>query len=173
MILPDYEIHELCSKHAMVVPFDPELLNPASLDVLLGDRLMLEVMYRHELEIFDISHNTKSNPYWLAPGEFCLAETREIFNMRPDVAGQFVLKSSRAREGLSHALAGYLDPSWCGSRLTLELHNLRRHHSIALWPGLRIGQVVYHRIAGTPQRNYAEIGHYNNQPQVMPSWEAA
>ena len=36
MILPDYEIHELCSKHAMVVPFDPELLNPASLDVLLG-----------------------------------------------------------------------------------------------------------------------------------------
>jgi deoxycytidine triphosphate deaminase len=38
---------------------------------------------------------------------------------------------------------------------------------------MRIGQVVYHRIAGTPQRNYAEVGHYNNQPRVMPSWETS
>ena len=173
MILPDYEIHDLCSKHAMVVPFDPELVNPASIDVLLGDRLMVEWEHSSSMQIMGISHCTKENPYWLAPGEFVLAETIEIFNMPENVAGQFVLKSSRAREGLSHALAGYLDPSWCGSRLTLELHNLRRYHSIALWPGLRIGQVVYHRMAGTPERSYAEIGHYNHQPQVMPSWEAA
>ena len=63
MILPDYEIHELCSKHAMVMPFDPELVNPASIDVLLGDRLMVEVEYRHELEILGIAHNTPANPY--------------------------------------------------------------------------------------------------------------
>ena len=107
MILPDYEIHKLCVEHAMVVPFDPELLNPASIDVLLGDRLMVEVMYRHELEILDIAHNTQSNPYWLAPGEFCLAETREIFNLPDFIAAQFVLKSSRAREGLEHLLAGF------------------------------------------------------------------
>ena len=161
MILPDYEIHELCSKHAMVVPFDPELLNPASLDVLLGDRLMVEVMYRHELEIFDISHNTKSNPYWLAPGEFCLAETREIFNLPDFIAAQFVLKSSRAREGLEHLLAGFCDPGWHGSRLTMEITNARRHHSIAIWPGMKIGQMVFQRMQGIPASTYAVTGRYN------------
>ena len=86
MPLPDYEIHHLCSKHAMVVPFDPDLVNPASIDVLLGDRLMVEVKYRHELEILGIAHYTQADPYWLAPGEFCLAETREIFN-QPGTGG--------------------------------------------------------------------------------------
>jgi dCTP deaminase len=92
--LPDYEIHHLCNKHAMVVPFDPDLVNPASIDVLLGDRLMVEVEYRHELEILGIAHYTQADPYWLAPGEFCLAETREIFNLPDFIAAQFVLKLS-------------------------------------------------------------------------------
>jgi hypothetical protein len=43
MILPDHEIRRLCTQAAMVVPYNPELQNPASLDVLLGDRLMVEV----------------------------------------------------------------------------------------------------------------------------------
>ena len=73
MILPDYEIHELCSKHAMVVPFDPELVNPASIDVLLGDRLMVEWEHSSSMQIMGISHCTKENPYWLAPGEFVVA----------------------------------------------------------------------------------------------------
>lgn len=173
MILNDVELERLCREEALIVGWEPELINPASIDVRLGERLMIEVKQSSELQILGIGHHTQADPYLLAPGEFCLAETIEIFNMPEDVAGQFVLKSSRAREGLSHALAGYLDPSWCGSRLTLELHNLRRHHSIPLWPGLRIGQVVYHRVVGIPQRSYAKVGHYNHQPQVMPSWEAA
>ena len=169
MILPDYEIHELCSKHAMVVPFDPELVNPASIDVLLGDRLMVEVMYRHELEILGIAHNTPANPYWLAPGEFCLAETREIFNLPDFIAAQFVLKSSRAREGLEHLLAGFCDPGWHGSRLTMELTNARRYHSIAIWPGMKIGQMVFQRMQGIPASTYAVTGRYNQDLEVTAS----
>ena len=169
MILPDYEIHELCSKHAMVVPFDPELLNPASLDVLLGDRLMVEVEHSSSMQIMGIGHCTQADPYWLAPGEFCLAETREIFNLPDFIAAQFVLKSSRAREGLEHLLAGFCDPGWHGSRLTLELTNARRYHSIAIWPGMKIGQMVFQRMQGIPASTYAVTGRYNGHETVMPS----
>jgi dCTP deaminase len=169
MILPDYEIHELCSKHAMVVPFDPELLNPASLDVLLGDRLMVEVEHSSSMQIMGIGHCTQADPYWLAPGEFCLAETREIFNLPDFIAAQFVLKSSRAREGLEHLLAGFCDPGWHGSRLTMELTNARRYHSIAIWPGMKIGQMVFQRMQGIPASTYAVTGRYNGHETVMPS----
>jgi len=169
MIIPDHEIARLCRQAAMVVPYNADLQNPASLDVLLGDRLMIEVEDRPELQILGISHHTQENPYWLAPGEFCLAETQEIFNLPDHIAAQFVLKSSRAREGLEHLMAGYCDPGWHGSRLTLELHNSRRFHNIALWPGMKIGQMVFHVIAGTPERTYAMTGRYNNDEQVTAS----
>ena len=168
-IIPDHEIRELCVHEKMVVPYNPELQNPASLDVLLGDHLMLEVKHSLDLQPYDISHHTQSSPYYLAPGEFVLGETREIFNLPDFVAAQFVLKSSRAREGIEHLLAGYCDPGWHGSRLTLELHNSRRYHNVALWPGMKCGQMVFHHIAGKPERSYAVTGRYNNDLTVTAS----
>jgi hypothetical protein len=67
MIIPDHEIARLCRQSAMVVPYNADLQNPASLDVLLGDRLMIEVEDRPELQILGISHHTQADPYWLAP----------------------------------------------------------------------------------------------------------
>lgn len=169
MIIPDHEIKRLCQKQAMVQPYNPELQNPASLDVLLGWHIMVEVEHISELQKVDISQCTADSPYWLAPGEFILAETQEVFNLPSHIAAQFVLKSSRAREGLEHLLAGYCDPGWHGSRLTLELHNSRRFHNIPLWPGMKIGQMVFHVIAGSPERTYAETGRYNNHMSVHDS----
>lgn len=153
----------------MVWPFAPELLNPASLDVRLGNNLMIEVMDSRELIRIDISARTADEPYLLLPGEFCLAETIEQFDLPEDISAQFVLKSSRAREGLNHLLAGWCDPGWHGSRLTLELKNERRHHPIELYPNLKIGQMVFHVMSQVPYRSYAETGHYNNHETVMPS----
>jgi len=167
--LPDYEIHDLCKRHAMVSPFDPDLVNPASIDVLLGDRIMIEVAETPELQIHGIHGHTAEDPYLLQPGEFCLAETREIFNLPDTIAGQFVLKSSRAREGLEHLMAGFCDPGWHGSRLTLELSNARRMHAVAIWPGMKIGQMVFHKMEGIPGRSYAVTGRYNGHETVMPS----
>ena len=153
----------------MVLPYNPDLQNPASLDVLLGDRLMIEVEDRPELQILGISHHTQADPYWLAPGEFCLAETQEIFSLPDFLVGVFFLKSSRAREGLEHSHAGLADPGWHGSRLTMELTNARRFHNIALWPGMKIGQMVFHLISGTPERTYRETGRYNGDLGVTAS----
>ena len=168
-VLCDWEIRARCEKSEMVVPFNPELLNPASLDVLLGDHLMVESIYSPELVRVDISHRTEDDPFLLQSGEFCLAETLELFNLPDDISCQFVLKSSRARSGLNHLLAGWCDPGWHGSRLTLELKNERVHHALPLFPGLKIGQMVFHVMSNVPLKSYAETGHYNNHLRVMPN----
>jgi len=98
-----------------------------------------------------------------------LAETLELFNLPDDISCQFVLKSSRARSGLNHLLAGWCDPGWHGSKLTLELKNERLHHALPLWPGLKIGQMVFHQMSSVPLKSYAVTGNYNNHLTVMPS----
>jgi len=124
-VLSDWEIRAHCEATQMVWPFRPDLLNPASLDVVLGDVLMVEMPGQKELEPYSISSATAENPYWLTPGQFVLAQTREVFNIPNRVAAQFVLKSSRAREGYNNMLAGWADPGFNNSVLTLELQNCR------------------------------------------------
>lgn len=145
----------------MVNPFDPDLLNPASLDLTLGDRIMIEVPDSPELQIHGIHGCTAEDPYWLQPGEFCLAETRQIFAMPDHICGLFFLKSSRAREGYEHSHAGFADCGWYGSRLTLELKNARRMHPLPLYPNMKIGQMLFMTMNGEPERSYAEVGRYN------------
>ena len=157
----------------MIVPFDLELLNPASIDVLLGDNLMIESPVDTTMQLHSLQGYTAQDPYSLRPGEFVLAETRETFNIPEHISGQFALKSSRAREGYSHMLAGWIDPGFCGSRLTLELKNERQLHRIPLWPGMKIGQIVFHKMSARPLVSYREVGNYNHKEHVTPSLVAA
>lgn len=163
MILSDQNIRELCLQ-GLVDPFDEELINPASLDVRLGTRLLIEAAQSPELVPY-----TMEEPYLLVPGQFVLAETLEIFNLPDSICANFALKSSRAREGLSHALAGFADPGWHGSRLTLELHNIRQLHPVSIWPGMKIGQAIFHKLTQPPLKSYAVTGRYNNDLKVMGS----
>ena len=167
-VLADWQIRSYCESSQMVHPFALDLLNPASLDVRLGFNLMIEVADTPELQLIDISDRTEDHPYLLQPDEFCLAETIETFNLPDTISCQFVLKSSRARSGLNHLLAGWCDPGWHGSKLTLELKNERRFHDIALYPNLKIGQMVFHFMSEVPVRSYRQTGHYNNHLTVMP-----
>ena len=167
-VLCDWEIKARC-KGGMVENFDPDLVNPASLDLRLGGWIMIESIYSPELIRVDISDATEDNPFMVQPGDFLLAETMEIFNLPEDVSAQFVLKSSRARAGFNHMLAGWCDPGWHGSTLTLELKNERQHHPLPIFPGMKIGQMVFHSMSNVPFVSYAKTGHYNNHLTVMPS----
>lgn len=173
MILSDSEIRELCLNHrpAIVQPFISSHLNPASLDVCLGSSIAVENQASPEMVIIDLVKEgwTERTPYLLKPGQFILAETLEKFYMPDFLAAQFMLKSSRAREGLEHLMAGYCDPGWHGSRLTMELHNSRQLHHVPIWPGMRIGQIVFHRMSKTPEKSYRITGRYNNDAKVTPS----
>ena len=166
-VLVDFQIRNLCEA-GLVTPFDPALVNPASLDVRLGEMILIESVQDGWAPLCIAGHS-EVDPWLLKPGQFILAETMETFAMPACIAGQFLLKSSRAREGLQHLLAGWLDPGWHGSRLTMELKNIRQLHPIALWPGMKIGQIKFLRTDAQPLRSYAETGRYNNDPMVQAS----
>lgn len=182
MILVDYQIRNLCQlQRPMVSPFDESLVNPASLDVRLGPNLLIESAERPELVPYPLAGCSEANPYELVPGQFVLAQTLETFDIPRDIAAEFKLKSSRAREGLDqalagwcgegldHALAGWCDPGWHGSVLTLELRNNRQLWPVPIWPGMKIGQIIFHRLDAVPQRCYRETGRYNGDATVMGS----
>ena len=161
MILCDTEIHDLI-QHGMVQHHQPELVNPASLDLRLGNLIMLESVESHQMIPLPINSYTAEHPYQLVPGQFILAQTVETFSMPEDIAGLFFLKSSRAREGYENLHAGYADPGWHGSALTLELKNARQLQPLPIYPGLKIGQMVFFRMSQRPTLSYATVGHYNN-----------
>jgi dCTP deaminase len=168
MILCDTEIRALCEQ-GLVTPYDPALVNPASLDVRLGCDLLVEVAEWSTMIPVDITGHTQAEPFYLQPHEFVLACTEETFYLPTNIAGQFALKSSRARSGIEHLMAGYCDPGWSGSKLTLELQNARSMNTVAIWPGMRIGQIVFHRMSQTPAQDYSITGSYNNDLTVTAS----
>jgi len=168
MILCDTEIHDLIQQ-GMVQNHQPELINPASLDLRVGNLIMLESVQSHQMIPLDISRYTSENPYHLVPGQFILAQTIEVFHMPEDIAGLFFLKSSRAREGYENLHAGYADPGWHGSTLTLELKNARQLQPLPIYPGLKIGQMVFWRMSAKPALSYAVTGSYNNDKLVSAS----
>ena len=168
MIISDWQIAERC-RAGMVAGWDPALVNPASLDVRLGDTLLIESAQSPELVPYPLHRHSQDDPYELKPGQFCLADTVEVFNIPDDIAGEFRLKSSRAREGLDQALAVWLDPGWHGSVLTMELRNNRQLWPVWLWPGMKIGQIVFHLMAERPINSYAVTGRYNGDTTVHAS----
>lgn len=153
----------------MVTPLREELVNPASIDVLLGPLLLIESVQSPELVPYPLEGHSQENPYMLAPGQFVLGQTEEVFNLPNNVAAEFRLKSSRAREGLDQALAVWADPGWSGSVLTVELRNNRQLHHIPLWPGMRIGQMIFHRMSSAPVNDYLQTGRYNGDRIVTAS----
>jgi len=166
-VLCDHEIVTL-ARRGLVSPFQGELVNPASLDVRLGENLLVELPTTVSMMPFSIAGHTQEKPFMLQPHEFVLAETMEEFQLPDCVAGQLALKSSRAREGIEHLLAGYIDPGYQG-RLTLELQNARSMHAVPLWPGMRIAQIVFHKMSMLPGQSYAVTGRYQGDTAVQGS----
>lgn len=167
-ILSDWQIRNRCIA-GMMEGYDDALINPASLDVRLGDALLIESVESPTLIPYPLARHSEANPYLLVPGQFCLAQTVEVFHLPDDVAAEFRLKSSRAREGLDQALAVWCDPGFHGSVLTLELRNNRQLWPQRLWPGMKIGQLIFHHLDAAPELSYAVTGRYNLDATVQGS----
>lgn len=167
MILSDLELITLC-KRGLVQPFEYDFINPASIDVRLGLNILVETQGSPTFVAHSIADCTAERPFLLQPHQFILADTLEQFHLPDCVAAQLALKSSRAREGLEHLMAGYVDPGYRG-RLTLELQNARKLHPIPLWPGMRIAQLVFHKMSMLPGRDYSLTGRYYDDTTVQAS----
>jgi len=80
----------------------------------------------------------------------------EVFPPLQACIGELRLKSSAARNGLDHALAGWIDPGFDGT-LTLELHS---HRPIELLAGKAYVQLVVAAMLATPSKSYQQTGRY-------------
>lgn len=151
-------------------------VNAASIDITLGYTVWFENYADTAVDLAAKespsmkSTNIAGSWYDLEPGEFILASSREIFNLPNNIAAEYKLKSSLARSGLDHLNAGWADPGWNGSVLTLELHNVLRRHTLILRPGMKIGQMVFFKGSAVPEyASYATRGSYNGDKAATPS----
>lgn len=90
-----------------------------------------------------------------------LASTYEQVSLPDDVAARLEGKSSLGRLGLlTHSTAGFIDPGFTG-HITLELSNVATL-PVALWPGMKIGQLCFFRLSSPAQTPYG-TGANNNR----------
>ena len=148
MILNDTAI-KLWVQRGGVSPFNPELVNPASIDLRLGD----------EFINLDNGRQYKRQEITLRPGCAILATTLEYIKIPPFLCGVVYLKSSLARQGLDHALAGWVDPGFSGT-LTLEFH---AHCPVTLQAGQPVIQLVLQQMIAEPELDYSKTGRYHGQ----------
>ncbi|MEK6443603.1 dCTP deaminase [Pseudonocardia sp. T1-2H] len=150
MYLPDHEIEARLSDSSLVVePYEPRLLQPASLDVRLAStfRVFACGASRRTVELGRIPDDLTvevdgSAGFTLAPGEFALGSTLETVGIPPDLVAKFEGRSTIGRLGLlTHVTAGYIDPGYQG-QITLELRNVGPL-DLVLTPGDPIGQLAF------------------------------
>lgn len=155
-------------RNGVVKNVHPDQVNPASLDVTLGDILLVEDCCGQDVDPLTrqgprMRRLRKVDGKWrLKPGVFALCSTREIFNMPDDLACMIQLKSSIARCGIDHKLAGFVDPGFNNAVVTLELTNDLECSDILLTPGMRIAQAVFFKGKKVPPHaSYRHVGRYN------------
>lgn len=167
--------NSLCKmvENGIIENVDPANINGASIDLTLGDTIYVEENSSKRIVIVDLAAKPREFPnyveirlgqegYIIPPGQFLLASTREIFNLPNYIAFNYRLNSSLGRAGLNHALAGFADPGWKGSHLTLELKNWTEYHYLRIRPGQKIGQAIFYQTELVPEdRSYSKIGSYN------------
>jgi len=148
-------------------------INATSIDLYLGRDFLLEEIVDPENNIVNLANRERPKMFEvkdtviLKPNQFCLGTTVERFHLPDNISAQYMLKSSHARAGLEHSLAGWCDASWHNSTLTLELKNNLEHHKLQLTAGMPIGQMIFFRHKIVPKEFlYRNKGRYNNDETV-------
>jgi dCTP deaminase len=173
-VLSDGTIRRLVEEGRIgIEPWEPRLVQPASIDLRLGDSF--RVFHNHRVTAIDLREPPRNlteevviaegDPFAIHPGEFALGRTLETVQIPDDIVARIEGKSSLGRLGLIvHATAGFVDPGFAGS-LTLEITNLTRV-PIKLYAGLPIAQLSFMALDAPAERPYGspELGsHYQGQ----------
>lgn len=162
VLLSDRDIRtELDSGRVQLDPYDPQMIQPSSVDVRIDRRFRLfdNHKYAHidpsedQPELTRLVEVDPNEPFILHPGEFVLGATYEQVTLPNDIAARLEGKSSLGRLGLlTHSTAGFIDPGFSG-HITLELSNMATL-PIKLWPGSKIGQLCFFRLSSEAETPY-------------------
>lgn len=164
MILSDSSIRmAIDAEHLFVTPFNDAAVQPASLDLTLGDRLLAWPMDRLRDPRYGSADQTwqevpfrdvPDGPIWiLQPHRRYLATTAEEIQLPRFLAAQIAARSSWGRDGLDviQGPAGFIDPGYRG-RPTLELSVTGSE--LVIWPGAPCLQIVFYRLDAECERPY-------------------
>jgi dCTP deaminase len=167
MYLSDVDIKEGIKKGDITLsPFSPDRLQPASYDIRLGNKFIVndessthiidpvKKIYAktREIEIKD------GEEFVLHPGMLVLGTSKEYFGSDKYLV-QIGGKSSLARIGLMiHNTAGIINPGHflC---VTLELSN-QNSVPIIVRPGMDIAQLTFSRLTSSPTNSYKHTGRF-------------
>ena len=162
MLLSDRDIAKLCASGEIEMdPYDPQMIQPASIDVRLDRYFRLFDNHKYSvidpaLPQDDLTHLVdvgQSAPFVLHPGEFVLGSTLERVRLAENLAARLEGKSSLGRLGLlTHSTAGFIDPGFNG-HVTLELSNTATM-PILLYPGMKIGQLCFFQLSSSAEKPY-------------------
>jgi dCTP deaminase len=161
VLLSDRDIRsEIESGRVKLDPYDPELIQPSSIDVRMDRyfRVFENHRYPHidppveQPDLTRLIETDDDKPFILHPSEFVLAY--EVVTLPDDIAGRLEGKSSLGRLGLlTHSTAGWIDPGFSG-HVTLELSNVATL-PIKLWPGMKIASYACSGLAPPPSTRTA------------------
>ena len=167
MYLSDVDIRKAVKTGEIVLtPFDPKRLQPASYDIRLGNKFI--VNEESSTHIIDpakkIYAKTREiiikdgEEFVLHPGMLVLGTSKEYFGS-DELLIQVGGKSSLARVGLMiHNTAGIINPGHflC---VTLELSN-QNNVPIIIRPGMDIAQLTFSQLTSPPANSYKHIGRF-------------
>ncbi len=156
MILSDKTLFRMLEEKTLVVdPIEKEQVQPASIDIRLGNTF--SIVEDTSTGIINLENEIRyktitSDSYILLPNQFVLATTMEYFELPDDLTAFVEGRSSLGRMGLFIQNAGWVDPGFKGE-ITLELYNANRC-AIELKAGRREGQLVFAKMDDTAINPY-------------------
>lgn len=169
MFLSDGEIKEALERGDITIKdFDEARLQPASYDILLGNKFIMTEAHTtaaidpvkgiypptREIEISDDEY------FVLHPHVSILGTSWDYFGAKGNYLIQLSGKSSLARIGLIvHNTAGLINPGHY-LNITLELCNLS-NVPIILRPKMEIAQLLFSTLSRPASRGYDETGRYH------------
>ncbi len=167
MYLSDSDIKKAVLKGEIKIDnFDESRLQPASYDILLGNKFVVNDSHQTgfidpEKKIFAKTHEIQiadGGEFILHPGISVLGSSWDFFGSDKYLV-QLGGKSSLARIGLMvHNTAGLINPGHY-LNITLELCNLN-NVPIILRPKMHIGQLTFSQMTQPPKKSYKEIGRF-------------
>ncbi|MBX4198785.1 dCTP deaminase [Candidatus Parcubacteria bacterium] len=170
MFLSDTYIKKAVKSGDIVLSdFDVKRLQPASYDILLGNRFMLtesssigaiDPVKKQYAKMREIVLK-KGETFILHPGVSILGISEDYFGSNKYLI-QLHGKSSLARIGLMvHNTAGLVNPGHF-LRITFELCNLNEV-PIVLTPGMPVGQLTFSQMTSDPDTTYKVATKYVNE----------
>lgn len=180
MVLSDRTIREeIDSGRIAFDPFDPELIQPSSVDVRVDRQFRVFHNARHpyidvrkrQEDLTELVTVPGDEPFILHPGEFVLGQTLERVRLPDDIVARLEGKSSLGRLGLLiHSTAGFIDSGFTGN-ITLELSNVA-NLPITIYHAMPIGQISFMRLDRPVEKPYGSgelSSKYQGQDEPTPS----